>query len=549
MTRSRRGGPGSSRARLLAGAGALAVVVALLPAVDRAVGPDDDGSAAALPLLALTDASWLDQEHVRSSLVRGVRDCTRAHRYSSTASSRMLSGSLLGTSLDPLAALSGVSTTHTGEVGTSATAQPSTAPPVGPDAHAAPLSVTAVRSAVSTQVASALVLPAPGQEVGLLQQHARAASDGEAAAATGAVTDGGVVRTTGGAGSVPDGSLPDPATLDLAALAPGVASLAGVRLQVGALASTAMLDGCLRDETGAAPVRDYGIAGLRLVKSTPTVAALRESAVRAASNAQTSVTALEGRLVTAIQGVAGLAGAPTTVKVHVDVAAAVQPLLSARLGAGTEVVVDMGAGTVEVDLDRLLAGQRGLNGRAPSTELVLDQALVDHVAARTAALVEQWAASVQAAVDTALRAARVTVDVALLGVPLLTLDAPVSSVLAGTAKVRLIGLLSLGVPADVAGLVTAVVVRDLQAGLFGPTGVVAALGATVRSVAPPVTDAARTTLLGVRSAMSLVVNDQRDAGGVHDVTALRVRVLPGVSPSLTDLRLATSSVGPVVERP
>ncbi|NNH24478.1 choice-of-anchor G family protein, partial [Pseudokineococcus marinus] len=520
--------------------------ISLLPALGRAA--DGDGPLG-LPALGLTDASWLDTEHVRSELLGGARDCTRAYRYSSRADARMLSGTLLGADLSPVAALSGVTTQHTGAPGTSAVATPSTAPAVGPDAHAAPLSVTALSGVASGQAASVVVLPAAGQEAALLHQTAYAASDGEARSAAGAVTDTGAVRTTSTTVG-PDGSLPGPAVVDLAGLAPGVSSLAGLKLQVGALSSTAMLDGCLRDETGAAPVRDYRVAGLRLRLASPAVVAARQSAVTATSTATSAVRGLESQLVSSIKAISGLSGSLTTVTVHVDLAAAVDPLLNARLGEGSEVVVDLGRGVVEVDLERLLSGRGGLNGRAPGTELVLDQLLLDQVTARVDTLLTQWATSLQTAVDAALRAARVVVDVRLLGLPLLALDATVAQVVAGTAQVQLVGAIPLGslVPANVASLVTVIVRDGLQSGLFGPTGAVATLGTTVRASLPPVTAAASTALSGLRSAISLVVNDRRDAGGVHDVAALRITALAGfVQP--TALRLATSSVGPVVELP
>ena len=530
MSARHRGDRGASRARLLAGAGALAVVAALLPALDRAVGPDEDpGSTGALPLLTATDASWLDREHVASSLVRGARDCTRAYRYSSSSSSRMLSGTLLGASLDPVASVAGVTTRHTGEVGTSSTPQPSTAPSVGGDAHAAPLSVTALSSALGAQTASVVVLPAAGQETSVLQQHARAASDGEAAATTGAVTERGAVRTTSGTGSVPRGDLPSPARIDLARLAPGTATLAGLQLQVGALASTAMLDGCERDENGAVAVRDYGIAGLRTVLTTPAVPAVVQTAKGAVTTAQAAVDPLEKTLA----GTLGLLGPVATVDIQVDLQPLLTGLVSQKLGAGSEVVVDLSTGTVEVDLARLLSGRGGVNGRAPGTELVLDQELQQLVAGRVTALLDAWAVSVEAAVKTALLSAPVQVRVlTLLGGSLLSLDTTVQ------------GLLGSG------DLGLATLISTLSSGLLGtPNGVVPKLGATVRVATPSVTTATSTALSGLRSAFSLVVNDQRQAGGVFDVAALRVRVLPGASTSPTDLRLATSSVGPVVERP
>ncbi len=541
----RRSRAGGTRARVIAGAGALAVAVALLPALGRAA--DGDGPVG-LPALGLTDASWLDTEHVRSELLGGARDCDRAYRYASRADARMLSGTLLGADLSPVASLSGVTTQHTGAPGTSAVATPSTAPAVGTDAYAAPLSVTALSGVASGQAASVVVLPAAGQEAALLHQTAYAGSDDEARSAAGAVTDTGAVRTTSSTVG-PDGSLPGPAVVDLAALAPGVSSLAGLKLQVGALSSTAALDGCLRDETGAGPVRDYRVAGLRLQLASPAVVAARQSAVTATSSATSSVRGLESQLVSSIKAISGLSGSLTTVTVQVDLAAAVNPLLNARLGEGTEVVVDLGRGVVEVDLERLLSGRGGLNGRAPGTELVLDDALLTQVTTRVDTLLTQWATSLQTAVDAALRAARVVVDVRLAGLPLLSLDATAAQVLAGTAQVQLVGViapLSL-VPANVASLVTGLVQTSLT-NLLGPSGAVATFGTAVRAPLPAVTQAASTALSGLRSAVSLVVNDQRSAGGVHDVAALRITALAGfVQP--TALRLATSSVGPVVELP
>lgn len=99
------------------------------------------------------------------------------------------------------------------------------------------------------------------------------------------------------------------------------------------------------------------------------------------------------------------------------------------------------------------------------------------------------------------------------------------------------------------GAVTSTLASGLTSGLLGPTGVVATLGSTVRAALPPVTAATSTALSGLRTAVSLVVDDQRQSAGTYDVAALRVRVLTAPTGSATDLRLATSSAGPVVEMP
>ncbi|MEJ5946084.1 choice-of-anchor G family protein [Pseudokineococcus basanitobsidens] len=525
-------------------AGALLTAVAVVP------------SAADLPvpLVGRTDASWVDTEHVRAPFVGLARDCARPFRYASTASSRVLSGTLLGTSLDPVVQLSGVTATHTGAPGTTSTARPATAPSAGADTYAAPLDVTALSGVAGVGIAApaVVVLPSASQQVALLQQRSRATSDGEASSATGAVADDGGIRTT----PVPtDGTEPPrSAVLDLAALAPGAATLAGLRLEVGALASTAALDGCERDEHGAGPVRAYHVGDLDLLLASPSVGALTSGTASAAAAAQARVTALERQLEQSLKGVGGLAGSTVRVSVAVDAAAAVRPLLGTRLGTGTEVEVDLARGTVRVDLARLLAGSGGLDGRAPGTELVLDAALTAHVAARVDALLQAWATDVQTTLEAALRAARVTVTATSLGlVTLLQVDTTVSELLEGRTR---IGLLGVGVDA---GTVLAVLTDGLRAGLLGPGGVGPSTGTAVRALVPPVVAATSTATGGLRQAVSLVVNDQRQTVGptgrtaTADVAALRVRVLAGPATTgtagATELRLSTSSVGPVLERP
>ena len=540
------------RARLLlvtAAAAATALVVGVLPALG-----DDSGAGAPV---ALSDAAWLDTEHVRALPGLGMaRDCRTPYRWSTAASGRLLQGTLLGTPLDDVVALRGVRTTHAGTAGSSPVPDPASARPVGGDGYAATLGVTALRTA-STGTTDLVLLPAAGQSAGVLEQQARASSTGRSAAAAGAVTDAGVVRTSAGTGSVPSGALPGPAVLDLAALATGAADLAGLRLEVGAVASTAALDGCELAEGRPGLRRDYGVAGLRGRLGTPAVPVVASTVTTATASVTAGVRALEqqlaGALAPTLTSTLALLGPVADVRVavavDVDVAGALAPVVRTRLGEGTDVVVDLQAGTVTVDLARLVPG--GLDGRAPGTELVLDPALVAVVEARVDALVRGYALDLQTALTTALGAAQVRVDVAakvgLLGltVDVLRVRGTLAQVLAGTATVQVLAGLDLG---PVLGLLTG----GLQAGLLGPDGVAAVLGPTVAATAPAVTAATQASLRGLRSTVRLVVNDQRDDGaGTYDVAALAVSVRDGVpgapAGAPTRLRLATSAVGPVRE--
>ncbi|MEJ5869106.1 choice-of-anchor G family protein [Pseudokineococcus sp. 5B2Z-1] len=507
---------------MIAGAGALAVAVALLPALGRAA--DGDGPLG-LPALGLTDASWLDTEHVRSELLGGARDCDRAYRYASRADARMLSGTLLGADLSPVVALSGVTTQHTGAPGTSAVATPSTAPSVGPDAHAAPLSVTALSGVASGQAASVVVLPAAGQEAALLNQTAYAASDGEARSAAGAVTDAGAVSTTSSEPNA-DGKLPGEAVVDLDRL--GLPALAKLRLQVGALSSAAVLDGCLRDEKGAGPTRDYRVAALRLRLASPQVEELHRFAGERVGTSLATVAGLQASLAASIGPVLG--GTATVAIGTTSTKSAAE--LSRRLGGSGPVVVDLARGAVEVDLERLLASRGGLNGQPPGTEIV-DQALLDLVAGQVDALLQQWLVDLAAALTADIRASSLSIVVRapLTGTTLLSLTTTIGGFI------------------DSPGLLAGVA-SSLNTTLFTPpTGVVPQLVTAVGPVRAAVRPATAAALAGVSGALSLRVNDRRDASGVHDVSALRIRTLAGPAGSFTDLRLATSSVGPVVEQP
>src|SRR5690606_2970940 len=115
----------------------------------------------------------------------------------------------------------------------------------------------------------ALQLPLASQVAGIYDQYAQARSNGTSAGAAGAVTDNGAIMV---GESNPDPGLPGTGTLHLAGLAPTVTPLADLRLELGALAASAVLDAC---PTPATVTRDYGIASLHLMQDGPAIDSLR----------------------------------------------------------------------------------------------------------------------------------------------------------------------------------------------------------------------------------------------------------------------------------
>ncbi|WP_340296198.1 choice-of-anchor G family protein, partial [Aquipuribacter hungaricus] len=284
--------------------------------------------------------------------------------------------------------------------------------------------------------------------------------------------------------------LPGPATVDLAALAPGTAGLAGLRLRVGAVGAGATLDGCERDESRTWLTRGYGVAGLVLEADSPAVVALRAQAQAAAASAGARAVALQGPLAsTASSRLLSLLGGvlqTSTATVTVDVPAAVAPLLQQTLTDGV-VSVDLAAGRVRVDL-AALAG--GLDGRAPGTRVTLDAATAAAVSARVDALLGAWSSTVAATVDATVRAATVVVTsgVTVLGLGLQTLT--ISGTLGGLAAGQATSLTRVLVSLGDATSVLSVLAAPVTAALTGAGGVLPVLTGTLAAALPPVAAAA-----------------------------------------------------------
>ena len=182
--------------------------------------------------------------------------------------------------------------------GTTASPVPGTAAPVPgtSDAFISKLPVTVLGG---TAVEAGLGLGAPVGGIGSYTQWAQASGNGQSHGASGLVSDQGAVAV----GEIANGDAtpPQAASISLGNIVPG--SLAGVTLDVGAVASSAALDGCMMDNgwpiLDANPIvqRDYGIAGLDLNAEVPAVGAVAQPANAVLNGLPTDLDALESNLI------------------------------------------------------------------------------------------------------------------------------------------------------------------------------------------------------------------------------------------------------------
>lgn len=396
--------------------------------------------AATLPGLALTNASWTDREYDVGTVT--TLQCTGNTDLSSRATSRFLYGSLSGSSLDTVAGVTGVAVTNNGTTQTAVAGTPGAM--ASGTGYAAPLSATAINSAVLAGTAVSLPLNWP---VGVYQQYARAQDTGTSNSASGAVSNSGAIDT--GA----PGLSPSVGSLSLSTL-PGIGTtlgnLSNVALSVGAVASSASLNGCSYSWTGGTPTaaqlnRQYLLSSLNLTATSPTVAALFNTTGSITSLVQADVstefgtagtngeaeTAISasglGALTTAVStgllspllntvnstlaglgvslsvnGSSPLNQATTVITVNT---APVTTLLSSTITDGV-VSVDLANGQIGVDIAALSGG---LNGRTANTELLTDAEVLD-IASRVNNLLSNQITAIRAALKTALESATVTVN-------------------------------------------------------------------------------------------------------------------------------------------
>jgi predicted ribosomally synthesized peptide with SipW-like signal peptide len=380
-------------------------------------------------------ASWTDVEHVRSDAA--TADCTQPGSVDATAWGRMLTGTLLGTDLDPVAAIDGITVDNLDPALTSTATTAAVETDLGSDAWSADLALS-VLSALD--VGAGIPLPFD-TDVGSYTQYGRATSDGISVGASGAVTS-----AAGGLASLDDPGTATPrlATLRLSTLIdsalPGVgvdtADLADAELRIGTVGAIAELDSCATLWSGAAPgsdlLRDYLIQDLGLALTSATVTDVASEIRSSVTGLETTLdalspagTAITGAALTAVQST--LATILDLDLLGVDISLAsldsatigvdfdLDPVIAAVSGELTDgvVTIDLTSGLVHADLaalfDEAYGSSGGLNG-LPANTSVLTAPVLAELSARAGALLADFIdVTLQPLLDAALEAATVTV--------------------------------------------------------------------------------------------------------------------------------------------
>lgn len=439
-------------------------------------------------------ASWTDREYVNGSSQALL--CTDAGSGASTGTGRLIGGQLGAIDLASIASISGVTVNN---AGTGSTATPAGSTPLGGDAWANPLAVSAL-STIDANLGGALVIPA-GVDAGVLNQWARARSDTTSAAAAGAVLDSGAISLTPPANGA---ALPRFATLELGTVLQSVlgssvsslvTGLTDIDLGIGAVASDATLDGCRAIWDGAytALVRQYALAGLEATLSSPTVSRLSTDTAATLGSLSSQITTIAGSsgLVNSLSS--GILGSLTPVLSAVGVgtptvSVSITPDFSPVTNLLTGTVSDPGhlatispsAGTVTIDLDALLGpaylSSPQINGLAPNSSLLINASAINALKTALTTALASWVSSVIAAINAALSVVTVHVKLTaplsalsiVVGTLVVETTASLASLLAGTAVVdvhvdQTSGLCSIAiVGATLCGIVNA-----LTAGLTG----------------------------------------------------------------------------------
>ncbi|WTM15223.1 choice-of-anchor G family protein [Isoptericola halotolerans] len=397
-------------------------------------------------------------------------------------------------------------------------------------------------------------------ELGAVNQYA-SADDTGAAAASGAVSDQGAIEVGGST------EFPSDANVTLTPLLADAGLddvLSQLDLELGALSSTATW------APDGEPVGDYQIAGSTFQMESPAVSGIAtlvdDEVVPEVDDAVGSLVGPEGLLSDALGTIDVLApvlaalGSELTVDsaITLDTEAALDPVLDQDFG-DEGVVINVGAGTIDVDLDTILGGEGSLNGFDPNTEVLSADALAAITDGLSAALDDLTLALV-GAVDTALQAAALTFTAQgdILGVASLdiTLDSTVGDVVDGTvdpsdASITVVlGVLPVTLPL---GDLTNALAGPLNDVLFDEsTGLVSTLAGTIdTTVVDPTLATLSPALQALNTVVSLVANVQEQPGELpaHDPTgtesftqrALTLTLLPGGTP-LAQVDLASSTV-------
>lgn len=559
----------------------------------------------AVPFLTSSSlASWTDQEWAHAAPVgTSSLTCGADTGFTSAASGRQVSGTLLGADLDTVAAVRGVSNSIDGALSETYAPQPG-AHDLDPGStatytRATSLNVGVLSPLVGVFLPTVDVPTPPSLAVGTLSQYSQVRPTGIATGATGAVTDQSGIATIGeyGASTPPDnGSISLRDVLGSAI----TSNMADASLDIGAVSALSRVDGCdiLRQATWdipAAPTsitRDYDIADLDLTLTSPALSALVTQVDGSVSTLQNKLDGLQAALLSGISGVlssisadlailsVSTAGTSVSVTNIPNVAGAVSSLLNGFSDADGIVTLSPRTGRIQVDLARLLNGANGLNDLAPNTQFLLTPAVLTDIGTRVTNLVSSWRTRVVDALTMAASSTQVSVSVAAsvkaLGITVaniaIALNANLGALHANNGALISAGvsvtLLNLSNPllsavlGSILGVLTPLqgalvsVIKGLVDDVFA---VITTLDGVLATGVPVVAGAVSAVFSVLQPIFSLYVNVQPDRPGAppatsfisatstataqYKVTALRVGVLDGLKP--ISVNIGTASAGPV----
>ena len=503
----------------------------------------------------------------------------------SFGSGQFLSGSIAGINLDELAAIKAAQATNTGQSTTQVSRDP--------------LGVSALGTTVINEPNGIQLNLGKIVNLGAVNQYAQAANTGKSMAASGAVNnDGGV-----GAGTV-DPSTTGSTVVDLDSLLGNQfgSVISDLKLQAGAVAATASASN--KTATGK-----YNLAGLTLDLTSPALGNLDNKVSDALDPINTQVNKLSGDngdlekavsgVVTKLNPLLNLAGVNANVDASVDtnLKSALKPILTGDYTSSSgAVTLDLGTGTVHVDLAKLLGGN--INNEPVGTQ-VLSDTVVNKITNGLATNLSDIGDQVVDKVNNALNNASVNVDATvntstaqapllgktcsdetdtsggllggLLGgvtklvckttstaLPNLNtalavhIHGTVQQILDGKAPQATASLTLLGKPISlnvnsILGPVQDVLKDDLESST--------PVSNLTNDITSKVVDPTTTDLLGsgntvgtaLSKVLSVTLNNQSTSGGTFTETALKVGVLPtATNGGLATVNLASASVGPNV---
>lgn len=228
--------------------------------------------------------------------------------------------------------------------------------------------------------------------VGAYNQYASAHSSGQSTGASGLVSNNGVIDTGVSAGNVDVGSVDLKVILESlvgSSLGGALSNVADLKLKVGAVGGRAFVDNtnCNPDNSDIVD-RKYLLAYLRLLVKSNVVGALSTALstllnTLPANVTTSSITSLLSSALGGLGPVGSVLGNALASAANVSVAINTAPLLTQPIpqGTGKALQVDLGAGSLLLDLGAVLGGAYTgnvdpfLNSLAPNTRLFVDAGL------------------------------------------------------------------------------------------------------------------------------------------------------------------------------